>query len=61
VLNQVLISMKILASEDTSDINVSAIFDTLNTMILNKTKTLICRNNLTLMLDETYGLKQYSK
>ena len=53
--------MKILASEDTSDINVSAIFDTLNTMILNKTKTLICRNNLTLMLDETYGLKQYSK
>jgi len=59
--NQILIHLKLMESKDTSVINVSTIFDTLNTMIINKTRTAISRNNLTMMLDETYGLKKYSK
>ena len=60
-LDQILISMTILKSNDPSVINVSAIVKTLNTLIKNKERTLISKNNLTLMLDESYGLKVYSK
>jgi hypothetical protein len=60
-LNQILIPMKILESNNPAEINVLTIADTLNTLIRNKEITLISRNNLTSMLDETYGLKEYSK
>ena len=55
-LNQVLIPMTISESNDNSVLNVSTIVKTLNTMIENKERTLISRNNLTSMLDELYGL-----
>ena len=60
-LDQVLIPLKISKPKNTLEINASTIFDTLNTMIMNKERTSMSINNLTLMLDETYGLQKYSK
>jgi len=61
VLNQMLISIKILELNNNSVINISTIFNTLNTLISNKEMTVISRNDLTSMLDESYGLKRHSK
>ena len=60
-LNQVLIPIKISESNNNSVINVSTIAKTLDTLIKNKERTLISRNNLTLMLDESYGLEEHGK
>ena len=60
-MNQMLISIKILESKDKSVINVSTIANTLNTLISNKGMTSISKNNLTSMLDESYGLKKYGR
>ncbi|RIA85801.1 hypothetical protein C1645_830244 [Glomus cerebriforme] len=56
---QILISIKILKSSDNSAISVSTIFDNLSILIKNKETTSISRNDLTSMLDETYGLKEH--
>jgi len=61
VLNQMLISIKILESNDNSVINASMIIDNLDTLIKNKEITSISKNNLTSMLDESYGLKKYGR
>ena len=59
--NQILIPISIIESYDNSVINVSTIIDTLDTLIKNKGITLISKNNLTSMLDESYGLKEYGR
>ena len=56
-----LISIKILESNDNSVINASMIIDNLDTLIKNKEITSISKNNLTSMLDESYGLKKYGR
>ena len=61
VLNQMLISIKILESKNNSVINASMIIDNLDTLIKNKEITSISKNNLTSMLDESYGLKKYGR
>ena len=59
--NQILIPIGIIKSNDDSVIDVSTIANTLGTLIKNKEITLISKNNLTSMLDESYGLKKYGR
>jgi hypothetical protein len=56
-LDQILISMTILKSNNHSVINVSTIVNTLDTLIKNKERTSISKNDLLLMLDESYGIQ----
>ena len=58
---QILIPIKILESNNNSVIGVSIIVNTLDILIKNKEMTLISKNSLTSMLDESYGLKERSK
>ena len=59
--NQILISIKILKSDDSSVINVSSIVKTLNKLMKNKERTSISENDLLLMLDESYGIHIHGK
>ena len=59
--NQILISIKILKSDDPSVINVLSIVKTLNELMKNKERTSISENDLLLMLDESYGIHIHGK
>ena len=58
---QILISIKFLKSNDNSVMDVETIIKDLDTLIRNKEYTLISKNDLTSMLDESYGLVKHSK
>ena len=58
--DRVIIPIKIIESS-LNEINTQTILRTLNILIKNKPITSISKNNLTSMLDQSYGLIEYSK
>jgi hypothetical protein len=60
-LRQILISIRVLKSHNISELNIPAIVKDLDILVSNKEITSISFNNLTSMLDNTYGFQKYSK
>ena len=55
-LRQILISIKVIKPDGESELNVLTIVDNLDNLVRNKG---ISMNNLTSMLDDTYGFRKY--
>ena len=60
-LRQVLINIRVLESDKISELDISAIINSLDILVINKGITPISANNLTSILDNTYGFQKYSK